>query len=214
MLLIAVLLLRLSRFSELAGCKVSYDCLQHHHHPWHHRHRRQHDQHAVHRLIQSDLSPIRPCTTSLPPQPPPRRALPSFSDWDDLPLEEFRWPQHDVIHKLDERSTFIKKLSLLPLLFLIDGITHSSHRRLAFPPSLCVLLHRLAASNPVAPSIRQRCSQSINVMHYDDFANVRGVQLYDMKLIRIHGNLCYTLEILTSQMMIIMKPWLSWGVAV
>ena len=38
------------RFSELAGCKVSHGCLQHHHHPWRHHHRRQHNQHDVHQL--------------------------------------------------------------------------------------------------------------------------------------------------------------------
>ena len=162
-----LLLLRLSHFSELAGCKVSYDCLQHHHHPWHHRHRRQHQLHAVHRLFQSDLFPSRACTTSLPPQPPPRRALPSFPDWDGVPLKEFRWPQHNV------KVNFHKK----------NRPPHLHHwwHHAFFPQaprlSSFFVRPRLAASNPVAPPIRQPCSQSINIMHYDDFANVRSVQL-------------------------------------
>ena len=81
---------------NLAGCKVSHDFLQHHHHEWRHHHRHQHNQHAVHQLFQSNLFP-RVCTTSAPPQPLAQLALPSSPDWDGLLPEDSRWPQLHAI---------------------------------------------------------------------------------------------------------------------
>ena len=75
-------------FRELTGCKVNHGCLQHHHHHWRHHHHRQHNQHDVNQLFQSHLT-FRIPTTSLSPW----HALPSFSGWDGLPQEDFRWLQ-------------------------------------------------------------------------------------------------------------------------
>ena len=88
-------------FSELAGCKVSHGCLQHHHHPWRHHHRRQHNQHDVHQLFQRDLI-FRIPTTALSPW----HVLPSFSGWAGLPPEDFRWLQFNAQNNLTTFTIF------------------------------------------------------------------------------------------------------------
>ena len=76
-----------SRSSELTVYKVIHGYLQYHHHHWRHHHRCHHNQHDVHQLFQSN-SILRVPKTRSPPH-----AMPSFSSWDGLPLEDFRWLQ-------------------------------------------------------------------------------------------------------------------------
>ena len=100
-----------SRSSELTGYKVSHGYLQHHHHHRRrHPHLRQHNQHDMHQLFQSNLI-FRISTTPLSP----RFALPSFSGWDGLTLEDFRWLQLNakIIGQLSLPLCSLSSISLL-----------------------------------------------------------------------------------------------------
>ena len=93
-----------SRSNELTVYKVSHGYLQHHHHHWRHHHRRHHNQHDVHQLFQSN-SILRVPKTRSPPH-----AMPSFSSWDGLPLEDFRWLQLNA-KVIRRRSLYFYSLS-------------------------------------------------------------------------------------------------------
>ena len=105
-----------SRSSELTVNKVSNGYLQHHHHHWRHHHRRHHNQHDVHQLFQSN-SILRVPKTRSPPH-----AMPSFSSWDGLPLEDFRWLQLNtkVIRRLSLYSYSLSSFAFTSFSMIIS----------------------------------------------------------------------------------------------
>ena len=96
--------------------KVIHGYLQYHHHHWRHHHRCHHNQHDVHQLFQSN-SILRVPKTRSPPH-----AMPSFSSWDGLPLEDFRWLQLNtkVIRRLSLYSYSLSSFAFTSFSMIIS----------------------------------------------------------------------------------------------